>query len=110
MPQGELAKSLCSNTALGSVTTSSWSWGVIGSWGRCLVGDGEELWWQSWVLRCTAYQGLDPLWWGTLWPWRGTQPSSLGVSMLVCCTPCFEKLCVSLVIGMWQGEEILHKL
>lgn len=38
MPQGELAKSLCPNTALGSVTTSSWSWGVIGSWGRCLVG------------------------------------------------------------------------
>lgn len=30
--------------------------------------------------------------------------------MQVCCTPCFEKLCLSSVIGMWQGEEIAHKL
>lgn len=29
--------------------------------------------------------------------------------MQVCCTPCCEKLCMSLVTGGWQGEEMPHK-
>lgn len=74
------------------------------------MGDGEELWWQRRVLRCTAHQGLNTLWWGGLWLWKGTQPSSLGVSMQVCCTPCCDRLCVSLVTGVWQGEEVPHRL
>lgn len=55
-----------------------------GKWNRALVAEA--------VLKYTAYQAPDPLWWGALWPWRETQPSSLGVSMQVCCTPSFEKL------------------
>lgn len=55
-----------------------------GKWSRALVAEaGAEV-------HSLSRTGSPVV--GVLWLWRETQPSSLGVIMQVCCTPCFEKL------------------